>query len=167
MQAKISQLRLALKGKVKKKANVLRGSFKGALAHGDMVDNALRELADNNFENGEDFQNYFDSSRKIINFINIQNEGDAAVNASPDKNFMSGDFKTEMDIVRIIKEMSSLSSKVNSRIDDYNRINQNQKMPKLDSLIFPSLAEISRIYNEDENVSESTTSEVDSTTKAS
>jgi hypothetical protein len=151
LQAKISQLRLALKGKVKKKSNIFRGSLKAGTTEGDMVDNALKSLCENNFECGDDFQAYFDASRKIVNYIQIQS-GEGPTQTA-ENNFMCGDFKTEMDIVRIIKELSTLSAKVNSRIDDYNRINANQKMPKVDSLIFPSLAEIGRIFNEDDSKS--------------
>jgi hypothetical protein len=51
-----------------------------------------------------------------------------------------------MDIIRIIKAMTDLSSKINVRIEECNRITPNQPMAKVDSLIFASMVEINRIF---------------------
>ncbi|MEQ1721833.1 MAG: hypothetical protein ABL930_01565 [Pseudobdellovibrio sp.] len=147
LQAKLSQLRLALKGKIKKKSNIFRASFKTAIGAGDMIDNALKQLVDSPFESSEDFQAYFDLSRRIVNFIIVENSGDAASNMTLENNFMCSDFKTEMDIVRIIKEMTDISSRINARIEENNRMNPNQPISKVDSLVFTSMVEINRIFN--------------------
>lgn len=151
MQAKVSQMRLSLKGKVKRKSNVFRAAFKGPLTEGDMIDNALRQLSDNAFEKGEDFQDYFDLSRKIVHYINVETNGDVASHTNSENDFMCADFKTEMDIVRLMKEMCTLSSKINNKIEEHNRINPTQKMSKCDSLIFRSMNEINKIF-EDKNL---------------
>lgn len=153
LQAKLSQLRLALKGKIKKKSNIFRGSFKAPITEGDMIDNALKQLVDNPFESSDDFQGYFDLSRRIVNFIQVENSGDAAANVNVENNFMCSDFKTEMDIVRVIKEMTDISSKINSRIEENNRMSPNQPIAKVDSLIFTSMVDINRIFKEDTHTS--------------
>ncbi len=149
LQARLSQFRLALKGKMKKKANTFRASFKSAVSEGDMIDKALRQLCENKFETGEDLQAYFDLSRRIVNFIHVENGTDATTPASLENNFMCSDFKTEMDIVRIIKEMCELSSRINERIDEHNRINPGHILARVDSMQFSSQTEITRIFRED------------------
>jgi hypothetical protein len=150
LQAKVSQLRLALKGKVKRKANVFRSQFKGPLVEGDILDSSLRELGDNSFENGQHFQDYFDLSRKLVNHLLAESAGDAAPQFSVENNFMSSDFKTEMDIIRIIKEMCDLSAKINNKIDEHNRINPGQKLARVESLVFPSMSEVTRMFESNE-----------------
>jgi hypothetical protein len=167
LQAKLSQLRLALKGKIKKKSNIFRGSFKTAIGEGDMIDNALKQLVDSPFESSEDFQAYFDLSRRIVNFIIVENSGDAASQMTLENNFMCSDFKTEMDIVRIIKEMTDISSRINARIEENNRMNPNQPITKVDPLIFTSMAEINRIFNEEGHAATFQKPVADETQKAS
>lgn len=158
LQAKISQLRLALRGKVKRKSNVFRSQFKGPLVDGDLLDNSLKELADNPFETGQHFQDYFDLSRRLVNHQLSESAGDSAPSIVAENNFMSSDFKTEMDIIRMIKEMSDLSAKINSKVEEYNRVNPNQKLPRVESLVFPSMSEVTRIF-ENSDLGASVTSE--------
>lgn len=169
LQAKLSQLRLALRGKIKKKSNIFRSSFKTGITEGDMIDNALKQLVDNPFESSEDFQAYFDLSRRIVNFIQVENNGDASSKMNVENDFMCSDFKTEMDIVRVIKEMTDISSKINSRIEDNNRMNPGNPIAKVDSLVFTSLVEINRIFKEDTHTAsfKPTPTGDDSTEKAS
>ena len=47
LQAKVSMLRMALKSKVKKKANSFRSKFVKPVNTGDPIDNAIGELSDN------------------------------------------------------------------------------------------------------------------------
>ncbi len=166
LQAKLSQLRLALKGKVKKKSNTFRASLKTALHEGDPIDTAFKDLIDNPLESGADLQSYFDLSRKIVGFLHLENKTEAAPDANIENNFMCSDFKTEMDIVRIIKEMTDFTSRINSRIEDYNRLNPNYPIPKNDSLVFDSLTEIHRIFKE-EGPAHSFESDASSNKKAS
>ncbi len=149
LQATLSQSRIALKGKIKKKSNVFRSSFKSPISEGDMFDNALKQLAENSFESSDDFQNYFDLSRKIVNFIQVENKGDVDKNSNIENNFMCSDFKTEMDIIRLIKVMTNMSSKINSRIEDNNKTAGSKPIQKVDALVFNSLMEINRIFKSD------------------
>jgi hypothetical protein len=146
LKAQLSQLRLALKGKIKKKARILRASLKTPVAEGDPIDMTLKQLADSPFETSEDFQTYFDLSRTIVNLIVVENNGSEDSKINIENDFMCSDLKTEMDIIRIIKAMTDLSSKINVRIEECNRITPNQPMAKVDSLIFASMVEINRIF---------------------
>lgn len=146
MQAKLSKARMSLKAKVKKKYNFFHSSIKAL--EGDEIDTLLKRLIENNFENSQDFQSYFDISRKIV--ASIQNyKKEAGRPDTPldiENNFMCSDFKTEMDIIRIIKEMTSLSSKINARIEENNRKNPNNLIQRVDDLIFESLTDVNRVF---------------------
>ena len=146
LQAKLSQLRMALKGKIKRKANVFRSSFKTGISEGDMVDNALKDLNENKFETSHDFQEYFDLSRRIVNLI--QSESGEPNTNTVENDFMCSELKTEMEIVRCIKDMSDISAKINSRIEEFNKTNS-PTIPKVDSLVFSALADINRIFKSD------------------
>ena len=157
LQARLSKLRLSLKGKIKKKSNLFRSSLsksKTAVVEGDVIDTSLKQLVENSFETSQDFQNYFDHSRKVVNFIQTENKSKPDQNLTLENDFMCSDFKTELDIVRIIKEMSNLNSRINIRIENYNVANPNQPIKKVDSLVFDSLADVNRIFkneNQDES----------------
>ncbi len=151
LKAKLSQLRLALKGKIKKKARIFRASLQKPVAEGDLIDTSLKQLADCPLETSEDFQNYFDLSRTIVNLILVENNGETASQTNIENDFMCSDLKTEMDIIRIIKEMTDLSSRINVRIEECNRITPNQPMAKIDSLIFTSMVDINRIFKNEGN----------------
>lgn len=148
LQARLSQLRLALKAKVKRKSNVLRTMIKSSIIEGDVFDTTTRSLLDIKFETSDDFQNYFDVSRNIVGMIHVDNGTTAE--ATSENNYMSNDFKTEMDIIRIVKEMIELSGKINSRVEEHNRTNS-QKLQKVDGLSFPSSSEVHRIFKSDDN----------------
>lgn len=151
LQARLSKLRLSLKSKVKKKSQIFRSSFtKTAITEGDMIDVALKELVENPFETSEQFQMYFDQSRKIVNFIQIETAAEPSQSTDLENNFMCSDFKTEMDIVRIIKEMSMISSRINSRVEDNNRSYPSQLLKRVDGMAFESLNEVNRIFKTDE-----------------
>lgn len=150
LQARLSKLRLSLKSKVKKKSQVFRASFtKTAITEGDMIDVALKELVENAFETSEQFQMYFEQSRKIVNFIQVETS-EAPQPSDLENNFMCSDFKTEMDIVRIIKEMSIISARINGRVEDNNRTFPSQLLKRVDGMAFESLKEVDRIFKTDE-----------------
>lgn len=149
LQARLSKLRLSLKSKIKKKSYVLRASFnKGAITEGNMIDNTIKELTENPFETSQDFQNYFELSRKIVNFIHVENKTEPDQALTIENNFMCSDFKTEMDIVRIIKEMSKISARINSRVLENNASNPRQPIKKSDSFVFEALSDINRIFKD-------------------
>jgi|GEM_PF-5481990 len=148
LQARLSKARMALKGKIKKKSNVFRAFVKVAITEGDAIDTSLKQLAENNFETSQDFQNYFDVSRKIVGLIHVDKNGkpDSNIVVNIENDFMCSDFKTEMDIMRIIKEMSDLSIKINVRIEACNQNNPHAPIEKVDSLVFSSLADVDRVF---------------------
>jgi hypothetical protein len=145
LQARLSQLRMALKGKVKKKANVVRAACTSNIVEGDPFDQAVQQLVNNKFESSDDFQDYFDTSRKLVRLLQIDSKEPIAEH-SVENNYMSHDFKTEMEIVRIIKDMCDLSAKINARIEEHKRTS-GQKVARVDSLVFPAITEVNRIFN--------------------
>lgn len=152
LQARLSKLRLSLKSKVKKKSQIFRSSFsKTAITEGDMIDVALKELIENAFETSDQFQMYFEQSRKIVNFIQVETASESSQTNDLENNFMCSDFKTEMDIVRIIKEMSTISSRINSRVEDNNRAYPGQLLKSVDGMLFDSLNEVNRVFKTDES----------------
>lgn len=166
MQARLSQLRLALKAKVKRKSNSFRTMIKTSIIEGDLFDTATRSLVDVKFETSDDFQSYFDISHNIAKMIQVENG--TLQEANSENSYMSTDFKVEMDIIRIIKEMTMLSARINNRVEDHNRTSS-QKLKKVDNLVFNSITEVNRVFKAEE---QTTTSEVkdskkDLSTKAS
>ena len=145
LQARISQLRLALKAKVKRKSNTFRAMSKAQIIEGDLFSSTLKSLTEVKFETSDDFQMYFDISKQIVKIINLDNKVDGHDNQAAGTNYMSSDFKTEMDIIRIIKEISDMSARVNHRIDEHNRTNS-QKIPRIDSIMFPAITEVTRVF---------------------
>lgn len=151
LQARLSKLRLSLRAKVKKKSHIFRASLsKTPITEGDMIDSALKELVENPFETSEQFQNYFDQSRKIVNFIQVETKTELSPTDNLENNFMCSDFKTEMDIVRIVKEMNNVSTSINRRVEDNNATYPNQQLKKVDGIVFDSLADVNRIFKTDD-----------------
>lgn len=169
LQARISQLRLALKAKVRRKSNTFRTMSKASVVEGDLFDSTLKSLCEVKFETSDDFQMYFEISKQIVKIISIDNKGEGITNQAVENNYMCNDFKTEMDIIRIIKEMSELSARVNHRTDDHNRTNS-QKLSRVDSLVFPAITEVNRVFKSEgtpEANSEPATKDSSSSNKAS
>lgn len=145
LQARLSQMRLALKGKVKKKSNIFRAGIKAPIIEGDIYDSTIKSLNDIKFETSEDFQLYFETCKQLVKMVQVTNEGENIPSHMLENNYMSNDFKTEMDILRLIKDMSDLSSKINHRVEDHNRKHA-QKLNRVDSLVFPSITEVNRVF---------------------
>lgn len=145
LQARLSQLRLALRAKVKRKSNALRSMFKSGIAEGDLFDNTIKSLCDVKFETSDDFQNYFDISRQLVKMIQLDTGGEGMNQQSVENNFMSNDFKTEMDVLKIIKEMSDLSARINNRVLEHNRTSS-QKLQKVDPIVFAAITEVNRVF---------------------
>ena len=154
LQARVSMLRMALKSKVKKKANSFRSKFVKPINIGDPFDIAIGELTDNKFETGEDFQSYFDLSKRINSFINadVQLTTDIATNMNTShrfEDFMGPDLKNELAIIRTIKEITDATMKYNVRAEAFNRLKPKAKVPIIDALIFDSLSAVNRIFRDD------------------
>jgi hypothetical protein len=74
MVARLANLRLILKAKVKKKSNYYRNVFPQAVMSGDMIDSTLSRVAELKFETGTDFQTYIDSCRVINQYLKVSLE---------------------------------------------------------------------------------------------
>lgn len=151
LQARLSRARMALRAKVKKKANIFRSTIKAGILEGDVIDRSLKTLNDLNFETSQDFQNYFDVSRHIVSLIHADPKNKMEVPPQVENNFMCLDFKTELDIIRIIREMASITVKINEAIEENNTKHPNQSMEKADPLLFPAMADVNRVFKSDAN----------------
>lgn len=164
-QAKLAMLRISFKAKIKKKAQQFRATFRKTLPKGEVADLALEEMVDLKFETGEDFQRYFDICKKVNVFIKADAagpEGAAAASAtSPEgappssgqvfEDFMSTDFKNELAIIRLIREMVEVSSDINRKIDSYNNMHTTKPLPKADPLSFVSMIDVNRVFDDEEH----------------
>lgn len=161
-QARLAMLRINIKAKIKKKGMQFRASFRKAIPKGEVVDLALEEMVDLKFETGDDFQRYFDICKKVNVFLKADVvSGAAADPAAPAvataetgtqviEDFMSSDFKNELAIIRLIKEMTEASADLNRKIDSYNNMNISKPMPKVDSLYFVSLMDVNRVFDDED-----------------
>lgn len=149
IQASISLLRISLKAKIKKKANSFRSRFVKPINEGDPIDVCINELTENGFEKGSDFQLYFDLSKRINSFISTDIAISRDMSQEQFEDFMGPDYKIEISIIRVIKEMTELAVILNNRIDAYNQLNVHDRIANADSLIFPSIVEVNRVFKKE------------------
>ena len=170
LEAKMSSFRMLLRAKVKKKAQFYRATMPQSIRQGDPIDNSANELCDLAFEQGSDFEKYFDLSKQLNNFLKIgldkakaaaEAKGAAApdttatVDAKPspatavgtNSEFMTADIKNEFTIIKIMNEMVDLSHKIKSRIESYNLNNTKSSLPVPETIHFKSLPELKRILS--------------------
>ena len=163
LNAKLSILRINLKGKVKKKSYKYRSLFKNGVSPEDPIDLVLNELIDLNLETGEELQKYFDLSKRINSLLVTENyrtpdkqkdktEKSDRVDKLPtderigQDDFMGTDFKSEISIIRVIKDMVEISLILNKRVDAYNILNPKTPIQNVNPLIFTSMSEVNRIF---------------------
>lgn len=180
LQAKMAMLRMSLKAKVKKKVNLFKTRYVDPANTGDTVDSTLNLMLENKFETSADFQNYFDYSKKVNDIIKVdieaqkQNKDTAPKSSLPYKpstepnpnsitppeniqkfeDFMGTDFKNELSIIGLIKEMVETTQQLNERIIFYNRLNKKSKYKTTEELIFNSLSDVNRVFRENSPQSE-------------
>ena len=168
LEAKMSSFRMLLRAKVKKKAQFYRATMPQSIRQGDPIDNSANELCDLAFEQGADFEKYFDLSKQLNNFLKIgldkakaaaEAKGVAAPETSTDaqsssaagvgsnSEFMTADIKNEFTIIKIMNEMVDLSHKIKSRIESYNLNNTKSSLPVPETIHFKSLPELKRIFS--------------------
>lgn len=168
-QAKLAMLRMTFKSKVKKKAQQYRVSFRKPIPKGEVADLALEEMVDLKYESGADFQKYFDICRKINVFLKADQTGAPAdqASAAPPANgnppiislaqklgedFMSSDIKNELEIIKIIKEITEVCAELNKLIDAYNLQNKDKQLPNIGDINFVSLIDVNKVFNAEENM---------------
>ena len=170
LEAKMSSFRMLLKAKVKKKAQFYRATMPQAIRQGDPIDNSANDLCDLAFEQGPDFEKYFELSKQLNNFLKIgldkakaaaEAKGAAAPEAtataeaksSPaagigsNSEFMTADIKNEFTIIKIMNEMVDLSHKIKSKIESYNSNNSKSSLTIPETIHFESLPELKRIFS--------------------
>ena len=171
LNARLSILRMNLKGKVKKKSYKYRSLFKNGVSPGDPIDLVLNEMIDLKLETGDEIEKYFELSKRINSLLvtanyrqtekqNEKTEKAVAKVEAPEKvkvievpeekigqeDFMGTDFKSEISIIRIIKDMVEVSIILNNRVDAYNILNPKAPIANVNNLVFPSLSEVNRIF---------------------
>lgn len=168
LEAKMSSYRMLLKAKVKKKAQFYRASMPQAIRQGDPIDNVVTQLTDLNFDSGEEFQKYFDSSKQLNNFLRMGIEkakatqeakldptGQANLQKPPqsvenvidtNSEFMTTDIKNEFTIIKIMNELIDLNLKIKSKIETYNSANFRNQLPVPKPITFNSLHELKKIF---------------------
>ena len=162
LNAKLSMIRMSLKAKIKTKSYRYRALFKTTVTSGDPVDIDLNDLINLNLDTGEDFQRYFDLSKRINSLLIAERASESPESKKENQkddshigkeDFMGTDFKNEISILRHIKEMVEISSHLNKRIEAYNQANVKNPIPQVNILTFHSLIEVNRVFrNEtDEN----------------
>ena len=62
------------------------------------------------------------------------------------EDFMGTDFKSEIAILRLIKEMVDVSKLIHTRIENYNMTNLKQPIAPVKIITFPALAEVNRVF---------------------
>lgn len=179
LHAKLSILRINLKAKVKRKSHKYRSLFPVSISAGDPADLALVDMIENKLETGEEIERYFNIARKINSLL----VKESSKNRDKDKekvheklvtqhkselepghavgreDFMGTDFKSELSIIRTIKDMVEISVLLNKKIESYNELNLKSPLPKLSLIKFPSLIDVNRVFATQKNAHEDDSSE--------
>jgi hypothetical protein len=159
LQAKVVTLRMALKARTKMKIKSFRSRFTSKENKGDSIDLAINELAAIRYETANDFQNYFEISKKINGLIDAELKSSTTFSNEKDQkfeDFMGPDYKNEIAIIRILKEITDASEKLNEKIEIYNSRNMKMKkfepIKKVENLKFPALVDINRVFRDSEDM---------------
>ncbi len=178
VEAKMSALRLNLKNKVKKKSLRFRGTYTQAIAKGEPIDVCLNKLNENPFEKNSDYQDYIDTCKKINEYIDLaslEKGGDSTqenkqMSLTFSGNFMGTDLKNELSIARTISDMVEVSKILSKLVHKYNHIEHRNKIQATESISFPSMFELQKVFKNSpinsEDESELQTSNLSNSTTA-
>lgn len=168
IEAKMANMRLILKAKVKKKSNFFRSTSPIPIKTGDPFDVAATELADLAFENNDEFEKYFALSKQLNTYIKLsalKKQGeevpDPSVDAAyvdlksvvdtnkPKENpeFMTTDIKNEFTIIKIIHEMITVSKALKKKIEDFNYTHPKTPINIPQVIQFASITEVKKIFS--------------------
>lgn len=151
IEAKMASYRITLKSRVKKKTKRFRAAYPGTITTGEPIDISLTQLSELSFEKNNDYQDYIDLCKKINSFIDLasvdrSSEAQNAIN-DPDKcDFMGSDFKNEINIVRLINDLVTVSKALNRQINRYNHFDPRAKLQAPDPISFASLFELQKVF---------------------
>lgn len=169
LEAKVITLKMALKVKIKVKINSFRSEFAKIIEQQKEIAESITELAKIQYDESSDFQKHFDLSRQINTLINTQRRLDSKLNlkeahhpSEPEpsaiptvkllEEFMGPDYKNEISIIRIIKEIADARFKLSQKIVEYNEDYKNHKsrpqMKPIAPLEFTALADINRVFED-------------------
>lgn len=170
IEAKMANMRLILKAKVKKKSNFFRATSPVHIKSGDPFDMSATELADLSFENNEDFEKYFALSKQLNTYIKLsalkkqgEDVPEPAAEAAyvdlksvvdlnkPKENpeFMTTDIKNEFTIIKIIHELITVSKTLKKKIEDFNYTHPKSPIQIPQVIQFASIAEVKKIFSND------------------
>lgn len=176
IEAKMANMRLILKAKVKKKSNFFRATSPVPIKTGDPFDLAATELSDLNFEKNEEFEKYFTISKQLNTYIKlslVKKQGDEAaavpqeaayvdlksvVTIAPQETpeFMTTDIKNEFTIIKIIHEMIIVSKTLKKKIEDFNFTHHKTPISIPQVIQFASIAEIKKIFSSEAPIPQKT-----------
>lgn len=168
LNAKIMALKMALRVRVKIKLSSFRERFGKFINNGDEIDKALNEIHGIKYETGDDFQRYFDISKNVITtmkndfrfaakFKEMGEEHDhahseAAESAQLFQDFCGPDYKNEIALVRVIKEITDTNNKLSKKIAEFNHDNRNKKkfvpIQTMNIIHFNFLEDINAIFKD-------------------
>lgn len=174
IEAKMANMRLILKAKVKKKSNFFRSTSPVPIKTGDPFDVAATELADLAFENNEDFEKYFTLSKQLNTYIKLsllKKQGEEAPAPSAEAayvdlksvvdtnkpketpEFMTTDIKNEFTIIKIIHEMITVSKALKKKIEDFNYTHPKTPINIPQVIQFASITEVKKIFSNETPIS--------------
>ncbi len=159
VEAKMAAYRINLKNRVKKKAKHFKASYPSSITSGEPIDVSLSQLSELTFEKNSDFQDYIELCRKINNFIELAKvdkgveTGQPAHHDADQCDFMGTDFKNEINIVRLINDMVTVSKTLNKQVSRYNHFDRRAKMIAPEPINFTSLFELQKVFK-NQNASE-------------
>ena len=159
VEAKMAAYRINLKNRVKKKAKHFKASYPASITAGEPIDVSLSQLSELTFEKNSDFQDYIELCRKINNFIELAKvdkgveTGQPAHHDADQCDFMGTDFKNEINIVRLINDMVTVSKTLNKQVSRYNHFDRRAKMIAPEPINFTSLFELQKVFK-NQNASE-------------
>ena len=120
---------------------------------GEPLDNALSQLTEIKFETNTDFQIYMEVCKRINNFIDIgkidkhSDTAKAKMLEVDQCDFMSADFKNEINIVRLINDMVTVSKALSKLVERYNNLLfKNAKKEVQEPIHFESLIELQKVF---------------------
>lgn len=152
VEAKLSAYRINLRNRIKRKAKRFRAAYPTAIMKGTPLDNALSQLTDVRFESNYDYQSYMELCKRINSFIEIakiDKHSDTAKTKMLEYekcDFMSGDFKNEINIVRLINDMVSISKTLHKHYERYNNLSRGAKREVPAPINFDSLIELQQVF---------------------
>lgn len=167
LNARIMALKMALRVRVKIKLSSFRERFGKFINTGDDIDKALTEIYDVKYDTGADFQRYFDISKRVISTMKndvrfaakfkemsepVDSNSETSESAQLFQDFCGPDYKNEIALVRVTKEITDTNNKLSKKISEFNHDYRNRKkfvpMQAVPVINFDFLEEINSIFED-------------------